>query len=207
MGTELDVLLSRLSSAPTVGPIDLRLALARVRSVLPSDAEHITGSLRTDPALTVADSGHGLDAFELVRAWVTQGGLRCSPGPDQRGQPTFHTTAPWPWESIAALSRRTLPDVPGLRRDHIWRLPARPDVWLQQGLLVNSSNESLADVGGHLGTAGWTSILRALAASPPDYTSVDFAALVRLQRQDRLDPAVAVARATAEWDEGRTASG
>ncbi|KRF34952.1 hypothetical protein [Nocardioides sp. Soil805] len=203
----LDVLLDRLSRARMVGPVDLRLALARLRPARAQDAGRVTGSVRTDPALTVASADRDMDAVELVRAWVAGGGLRCWPGLNEHGYPTFHTEAPWAWDSLAALSRRGLPDLPFYRHDDIWRLPGRPDVWLRGGLLVTSSHESLAEVGGYLESPGWRTVLETLATVPPDYAAVDFDALVRLQRQGRLDPAVAAATATSEWDAGSTVIG
>ncbi len=203
----LDTLVDRLSRARTVGPVDLRLALVRLRPTRAQEASRVTGSVRTDPALTVASGERNLNAVELVRAWVSGGGLRCRPGSNEHGYPTFHTEAPWAWGSLAALSRRSLTDLPCYRHDDIWRLPGRPDVWLRNGLLMTSSRERLEEVGGALGDPGWRTIFETLATVPADYTAVDFDALVRLQRQGRLDPAVAAATATSEWDAGATVIG
>lgn len=202
----LDALLDRLSRARTVGPVDLRLALARLRPTSPAHAARVPPSVHTDPALTVASGDRVMDAAEMVRAWVGAGGLRCRPGPDAYGLRTFHVESPWSWDSLPALSR-PVPDLPHYRHDDIWRLPGRPDVWLRNGLRVTSSRETLADVGGTLGVPGWRTVLATLATVPPDYTAVDFAALVRLQRQGRLDPAVAAATATAEWNAGSSVIG
>jgi hypothetical protein len=203
----LDALLDRLSRARTVGPVDLRLALARLRPTSPAHATRVPPSVHTDPALTVASGDRVMDAAEMVRAWVGAGGLRCRPGPDAYGLRTFHVESPWSWDSLPALSRRPVPDLPHYRHDDIWRLPGRPDVWLRNGLRVTSSRETLAEVGGTLGVPGWRTVLATLATVPPDYTAVDFAALVRLQRQGRLDPAVAAATATAEWNAGSSVIG
>jgi hypothetical protein len=203
----LDTLLDRLSRARTVGPVDLRLALARLRPTSPDHAARVPPSVHTDPALTVASGDRVMDAAEMVRAWVGAGGLRCRPGPDAYGLPTFRAESPWSWDSLPALSRRPVPDLPHYRHNDIWRLPGRPDVWLRNGLRVTSSRETLADVGGTLDVPGWRTVLAALATVPPDYTAVDFASLVRLMRQGRLDPAVAAATATAEWDAGSSVVG
>lgn len=203
----LDALVDRLSKARTVGPVDLRLALARLRPTSPAHATRVPPSVHTDPALTVASGDRVMDAAEIVRGWVGAGGLRCRPGPDAYGLRTFHVESPWSWDSLPALSRRPVPDLPHFRHNDIWRLPGRPDVWLRNGLRVTSSRETLAQVGGTLDVPGWRTVLAALATVPPDYTAVDFAALVRLQRQGRLDPAVAAATATAEWDAGSSVIG
>lgn len=203
----LDALLDRLSRARTVGPVDLRLALARLRPTSPANAARVPPSVHTDPALTAASGDHEMDAAEMVRAWVGAGGLRCRPGPDAYGLRTFRAESPWSWDSLPALSRRPVPDLPHYRHNDIWRLPGRPDVWLRNGLRVTSSSETLADVGGTLDVPGWRTVLATLATMPPDYTAVDFTSLVRLMRQGRLDPAVAAATATAEWDAGSTVIG
>lgn len=203
----LDTLIDRLAKARTVGPVDLRLALARLRPTSPGRAARVPPSVRTDPALTAASGDQELDAAEMVRAWVGAGGLRCQPGPDAYGLRTFRIESPWSWDSLPALSRRPVPDLPHYRHNDIWRLPGRPDVWLRNGLRVTSSRETLAEVGGALGVPGWRTVLATLATAPPDYTAVDFAALVRLQRQGRLDPVVAAATATAEWDAGSSVIG
>lgn len=202
-----DALLDRLSRARKVGPIDLRLALARLRPTSPENAARVPSTVHTDPALTTASGDHEMNAADLVRAWVGAGGLRCRPGPDAYGLRTFRVESPWSWDSLPALSRRPVPDLPHFRHIDIWRLPGRPDVWLRNGLRVTSSRETLAEVGGTLGVPGWRTVLAALATTPPDYTAVDFASLVRLMRQGRLDPAVAAATATAEWDAGSTVIG
>lgn len=200
----LDALLERLARARTVGPIDLRLALARLRPTTPGDAARVPGHARTEPALTVRTGDHDLDASELVRSWLAGGGLQCTVGLNDDGHPVVRATSPWSWNSLPVLARREVPDLPPIRHDDIWRLPARPDVWLRGGFHSSTSPESLADVGGRLGADGWRRLFEHLAEVPPDYTALDFAALVRLQRQGRLDPAVATATAVAEWDGGRT---
>ena len=64
---------------------------------------------------------------------------------------------------------------------------------------------SVADVGGTIGATGWDSLLLTLgteASRHSSYAPPDFEALVRLQDQDRLDPATAARAASARWDEG-----
>jgi hypothetical protein len=76
------------------------------------------------------------------------------------------------------------------------------DVWLRHGILQIGRDESPADVGGTIGVTGWDAILTGLGAQAGSYYAPDFASLVRLQNQGRLDPTTAAAAATARWDNG-----
>jgi len=198
----LDRLLQRLRDAPRVGPLDLRLALGRLRPTSPADASRVGVLPGTDPDVTSPGRDRETDTAELVRRWVAAGGLRLVPR--RRPEPglwEYESAAPVPWTSCPALDAAPVGDSPaGHRHDDTWSLPGRPDLWLRNGIVGVSRDESLADVGGTIGTAGWETLLLALGAGAGSYYAPDFVSLVRLQDQGRLDPAVAAAAAGARWD-------
>ena len=120
-----------------------------------------------------------------------------------RTHPSFVAARPHSVGRARRRCRRGVPsdDLPPYRTDDIWCLPGHPDAWLRGGL-HHDKRACLADVGGTLGEPGWETIIRTLGAHEPDYMVVDLTSLVRLSRQDRLDPAVARTAATRLWDEG-----
>ncbi|CAM3717037.1 hypothetical protein [Nocardioides zeicaulis] len=190
----------RLASAPLVGPLDLRLALGRLRPDLrhlrpPGAGATIDGSL----AGTV---GPPEQAYDVVERWVAEGGLRLTPQPGVgRGAWHYSGTCAVPWRSLVALADLGVDDGPAW---HPWGdsevLPGRVDLCLRHGV---DPRESPADVGGALGVTAWRTLLDALG--DPSSNAIQhptFTFLVRLQDQGRLDPAVAAAAAVQRWDEG-----
>lgn len=201
----LDHLRERLAAAPRVGPIDLRLALGRLR---PAPAGGMTGIVTTavtDPAVTSPDASRQDSAGERVRQWLEGGGLRLEPrGRDASGNVTYEGECPVPWQSCEALAHTGVDDgAPGSRSNDAFTIPGRPDVWLRQGLFaIGDRDGGVAEVGGPIGSRGWSAILDALG-TPPAHINLDpdFTDLVGLQDQGRLDPATAAAAAVARWDD------
>lgn len=113
---DLDDLLARLADSiaapePTVGPIDLVQALHRLRPVDPARADDVPAGLRTDAAFTDPDGVASWDATELVRTWISAGGLPpLDPRPDENGMWSTRVVAPVPFNRLAALPKALADD-------------------------------------------------------------------------------------------------
>ncbi|MDT0187620.1 hypothetical protein Q9S36_46285 [Microbacterium sp. ARD31] len=199
----LDHLWERLAAAESVGPLDLRLALGRLR---PGDLRSVPEAAveaLVDPALSSPDGSRQDRAVDVVQRWVDGGGLRLTPKrTNVPHQWAYDAACPVPWSSCEALAGAPLDDgPPRARADDAYTLPGRPDLWLRQGFHGHDADDSLADVGGPIGVHGWSVVLDHLfTPSPTVHHDPDFVSLVRLQDQGRLDPAVAVRAASARWD-------
>ncbi|MDR7255491.1 hypothetical protein J2X46_004498 [Nocardioides sp. BE266] len=194
----LTTLLDRLQRASLVGPIDLRLALGRLRPTTPQDAGRVAPGPTTDPALTTPRGDRSVVADEVVRRWLGEGGLRLvakeRPHP---GYWSFDALAPVPWRSCEALVGGTVLDGPShFRGDDVWLLPGRPEL-----ASINPHHPvNVADVGGDLDVTVWDGILGWLGTHTMNMTDWSYTQLTHLQNQGRLDPSTAVAAATMLWD-------
>lgn len=195
----LESLLDQMQRATRVGPIDLRLALGRLRPVRPQAASRVPLAI-TDAALTTPDGDRSVAADDVVRDWVGKGGLRLvATRSKQPGWWDRRVSAPSAWRSCVALAGIEDMQQVAVRPDDIsWWLPGRPEL----GHLNPYGGINLADVGGDLDVTTWDHFLVTLGGWEVDRYDTAFQTLVRLQDQGRLDPATAVAAATARWDEG-----
>lgn len=105
---DFDDLLARLVACEgrPVGPLDLVQALHRLRLVDPARLAELDGlNVQTTPELTSPHGTESWDAVELVRTWVTSGGL---PPVDARaidGMWASTATAPVPFTACRVLAR------------------------------------------------------------------------------------------------------
>jgi hypothetical protein len=198
-------LLERLASTPSVGPLDLRLALGRLRPTQPSDAAQVVPEVPTDPVLTSAAGDARVSASGTIRRWLAEGGLQLTSrrGPEP-GTWLYDATAPVSWDGCAALTGTPdLSDSPGQQMwEDAWFTPGRPDLPLRHGFSALARDLSAADVGGTISPVGWDSILVGLGTRAASYYAPDFTTLVRLQDQGRLHPVPAAVAARARWDSG-----
>ncbi len=206
----LGTLLDRLEATPAVGPIDLMLAMHRLRPTVPEDAARVAVEVPLAPTLTTPDGTATLSASALLREWLAGGGVRVEVVEEDTEIPgalEILVRPPVPWSVCEAITFSDHLVGPRLTPGHdAFVLPGRPSVALAWGLGVEFSNEThFVEVGGELEPAAWDYLLRALGRGEevPSYLTLGhsaFVTLVRLQDQGRLDPEVAVAAATARWD-------
>ncbi len=200
----LDNVWERLGAAPLVGPLDLRLALGRLRPDLGAPRPAGAGAV-VDGRFAAPDGTPDEQAYDVVERWVAGGGLRLVPahGPHP-GTWVYRGECAVPWASLAALAGTAIDDGTSWYAwgdSHV--LPGRIDLALRHGFRSYGSDGGLADVGGALGVPGWRTLFDALGtATSRQHHGFDFTSLVRLQDQGRLDPAVAAAAAQQRWDEG-----
>ena len=105
---DFDDLLARLMACEgrTVGPLDLVQALHRLRPVDPARLAELDGlNVQTTPELTSPDRDESWDAVELVRSWVTSGGLPPVDARAVEGRWTTTATAPVPFAQCRVLAR------------------------------------------------------------------------------------------------------
>jgi hypothetical protein len=105
---DFDDLLARLVACEgrTVGPLDLVQALHRLRPVDPARLAELDGLIvRTTPELTSPDGDESWDAVELVRSWVSSGGLPPVNAVAVDGRWTSTATAPVPFTMCRVLER------------------------------------------------------------------------------------------------------
>jgi hypothetical protein len=104
---DFDDLLARLVACEgrPVGPLDLIQALHRLRPVDPARLAELDGlNVRTTPELTSPDGTESWDALELVRTWVSSGGLPPVDATATDGMWTSTATAPVPFTTCQALT-------------------------------------------------------------------------------------------------------
>ncbi len=105
---DFDDLLARLMACGSrpVGPLDLVQALHRLRPVDPARLAELGGlDVRTTPELTSPDGDESWDAVELVRTWVSSGGLPPVDASAVDGMWTSRATAPVPFTTCRVLAR------------------------------------------------------------------------------------------------------
>ncbi|WP_141014319.1 hypothetical protein [Nocardioides sambongensis] len=105
---DFDDLLGRLVACEgrAVGPLDLIQALHRLRPVDPARLTELDGlDVRTTPELTSPDGDESWDAVELVRSWVSSGGLPPVNAVAVDGKWTSTATAPVPFTMCRVLER------------------------------------------------------------------------------------------------------
>lgn len=103
---DLDALLGRLravaSAGGQVGPLDLVVALHRLRDVDPARANEVPDGLVTDPRFTAASGTESWDASALVHRWITAGGLPPLQPHARDGAWTGAPQSPVPYPTLAA---------------------------------------------------------------------------------------------------------
>ncbi|QBX55325.1 hypothetical protein EXE58_07565 [Nocardioides seonyuensis] len=200
-------LLSRLAEATCVGPVDVLVALHRLRNGTPADAARVAGEVPTAATVTTPGGALTTSASATVRSWLA--GTLDVTLVDEPSDPV-RVSPPVPWESCDAVATRPGFAAALTRGEHgafaPYLLPGRPLLVLGHGFRSQGRNHTLADVGGPLDPAVWAHVLEALRGEPDKYvhqemTSYDLEVLARLSAQGRLDGTAAVTACEAGWDD------
>lgn len=103
---DFDELLARLrevaSAGDQVGPLDLVVALHRLREVDPARADEVPDGLLTDPRFTAISGTESWDATALVRRWIAAGGLPALQPLARDGAWTGAPPSPVPYPTLEA---------------------------------------------------------------------------------------------------------